>query len=70
MTEVEDGEKIGRLYDIDVIGVDKLPVSRSDFGMPERKCLICGSPAHVCSRSRKHTTEELLLEIERVLSDE
>ncbi|MBE6671826.1 MAG: citrate lyase holo-[acyl-carrier protein] synthase [Ruminococcaceae bacterium] len=70
MTEVEDRERIGRLYDIDVINVDKIPVSRSDFGMPERKCLICGSPAHACSRSRKHTTEELLCEIERVLSDE
>ena len=70
MVEVEAGDKIGRLYDIDVIGIDKHPVSRSDYKMPERKCLICGDPAHVCSRSRKHTVDELLCEIERVLSDE
>ncbi len=70
MTEIEDDSEIGRLYDIDVIGIDYQPVSRSEFGMPERKCLICGGPAHACSRSRKHSVRELLEKIERVLSDE
>ncbi len=70
MTEIEDGSEIGRLYDIDVIGENYQPVSRSEFGMRDRKCLICGGPAHACSRSRKHSVKELLEKIERVLSDE
>ena len=67
---IEDGGRIGRLYDIDVIGKDGVPVSRTAYGLPERKCLICGSPAHMCSRSRKHSVDELLEEIEKVLKDE
>ena len=70
MTEIEDGSRIGRLFDIDVIDVDLQPISRADIGMNDRKCLICGEPAHACSRSRKHSVAELLNEIERVLKDE
>lgn len=70
MTEIEDGSRIGRLFDIDVIDTDLQPISRADIGMDDRKCLICGKPAHACSRSRKHSVEELLNEIERVLKDE
>ncbi len=70
MTEVEDQCKIGRLFDIDVIGNDYKPVSRTELGMPDRKCLICGGPSHACARSRKHSVDELLTEIERVLSNE
>ncbi len=68
--EIEDGHRIGRLFDIDVISKEKTPVSRADFGLGERKCLLCDRPAHACSRSHTHSTEELLKEIERVLSDE
>lgn len=70
MVDVEQNCKIGRLFDIDVIGKDYVPVSRSALNLPERKCLICDNDSHVCARSRKHTKEELLAEIERVLSDE
>lgn len=66
---IEDESAIGRLFDIDVIGEDYMPISRSKYGMPERKCLICGGPAHSCARSRKHSVDELLKEIERVLAD-
>ncbi|MBR5314388.1 MAG: citrate lyase holo-[Clostridia bacterium] len=70
MIEAEEKSRIGRLFDIDVIGEKYLPVSRGECGFPERKCLICGGAAHACARSRKHSVDELLKEIERVLSDE
>ena len=69
VVKIEDESAIGRLFDIDVIGRDYMPISRSKYGMPERKCLICGGPAHSCARSRKHSVDELLKEIERVLAD-
>ena len=70
MVELEQNCKIGRLFDIDVIDENYTPVSRTALNLPERKCLICENAAHVCARSRKHTKEELLAEIERVLSNE
>lgn len=68
--EIEDNNRHGRLFDIDVIGLDGKPVSRSMFGLGERRCLICGDSAHACSRSKKHSVEELLKEIERQLKYE
>ena len=68
--DIEDGSRVGRLFDLDVISKDKTPISRSELGLGERLCLICDRPAHACSRSHLHSTEELLKEIERVLSDE
>lgn len=65
--ELEDSHRLGRLFDIDVIGKDKRPISRSEYGYCERKCLICGEMAHACVRSRKHSVGELLQEIERLL---
>ena len=70
MVSVEENCKIGRLFDIDVIDENYTPMSRTALDLPERKCLICGQNAHVCASSRKHTTDELLAEIERVLSNE
>lgn len=70
MTEVEDSSKIGRLFDIDVIDTDNIPVSRSSIGLHERKCLVCSNDAHICARSKTHTVDDILHEIERILADE
>jgi holo-ACP synthase/triphosphoribosyl-dephospho-CoA synthase len=60
MTELEEGSSLGRLFDIDVLSPDGSKCSRTQLGAPQRSCLICGGPAFVCSRSRKHSLEELL----------
>lgn len=65
--EIEERDPVGRLCDLDVIRPDGLKVSREDIGFPGRKCLLCGEPAHACSRSRRHSVEELTEEIERIL---
>ena len=67
---IEDGHRFGRLFDIDVINTDWLPVSRSELGLCERGCLVCGGPAHACARSRAHPVDELLSVIERMMKDE
>lgn len=69
MTRLEDGSAIGRLYDIDVIKLDGSKVSREELGLFGRACLICGQPAHACSRSRKHSVEELIAHIQKMISE-
>ena len=48
--ELEEARPVGRLYDLDVIGVDGQKLSRA---VP-RTCLVCGGPASPCARSRAH----------------
>lgn len=67
MTGLEDADRLGRLFDIDVLRTDGTKVSREELGHAPRTCLLCGEPAHVCSRSRRHTIEELTAEITGIL---
>lgn len=67
--QVEEADGLGRLLDIDVI-TENGGVSRSDLGLPGRKCLLCGEDAKVCARSQRHPMEELLAEIDRTLKGE
>ena len=56
---LEDGKALGRLLDIDVIGPDGGKISRTDIGLPARRCLLCDKPAPVCARSRAHSVDAL-----------
>lgn len=56
---LEDGCAMGRLLDIDVIARDGKKISRTEIGLPCRKCLLCGQDAPVCARSRAHTVAQL-----------
>ena len=54
-----------RLFDFDVIGTDGVKLSRPEA----RRCIVCGGPVTVCSRSRAHgldvikeVTNELVIE--------
>ena len=54
-----------RLFDFDVIGVDGLKLSRPEA----RRCIVCGGPVTLCSRSRAHglnvikeVTNELIID--------
>ena len=69
MAAIEDGGRLGRLYDIDVIRLDGQKVSREEFGLAPRTCLLCGQPAHACSRSRRHSVAELVEEIQTILRE-
>ena len=69
MTGLEDATSIGRLYDIDIIKQDGSKVSREETGRESRACLLCGLPAHECSRSRRHSVEELIAHIKNLLRD-
>lgn len=64
----EQNHPLGRISDIDI--KDKKGVwSRKDLGLGERKCLVCSSPARACILSRKHSLEEILFNINQVISN-
>ena len=67
LVPLEDASKLGRLYDIDIIGRDGKKISRSDIGKPGRTCLLCERPARECSRSRTHSVSELTARSRRFL---
>lgn len=69
-SSLEEETAGGRLYDIDIIRTDKSKVSREDIGLPGRRCLLCGEPAHACSRSRKHTVEDLVSHIQQLMAED
>ena len=69
LSYLEDQLSIGRLFDIDILKPDGEKVSRSELGLSQRKCLICGQPAFVCSRARSHSLTELLTHICSLMQD-
>ena len=57
--ELEAVDPIGRLFDMDVLDTDGTKLSRSQLGLPGRKCLLCDREAAVCASRRAHPLEEL-----------
>ena len=46
------------------------PLSRTEVGLPERRCLLCDRPARECMRARTHTLAELQARIDALLREE
>lgn len=65
---LEQKHALGRLWDIDVIAGSGAALSRRDFQMEPRRCLLCGNNAKACARSRAHTTEEVFLYVYEYLN--
>lgn len=59
MVAVEKRTSLGRLFDIDVLDSCGNKLSRTELGEEERRCLVCGKPAFLCSRARAHSLEEI-----------
>lgn len=60
---IEENEKVGRIFDMDVIDKDFIKISRKTF----RKCFICDKQAQDCGRSRRHSIQELQNKVEEIL---
>lgn len=58
-SNIEDTHPLGRLFDIDVILPDGVPMSRHQVGCSPRRCLLCDNDARFCMRNRTHSSEEL-----------
>lgn len=56
---IEETHPLGRLFDLDIITTNGIPISRTDLGLPARSCLLCGEEARICMRAHRHSPEEL-----------
>ena len=62
---LEEREAVGRLYDLDVLSPEGEKLSRPQ----SRRCLICGGPVTVCSRSRAHGLAAIRARTRDILAD-
>lgn len=62
----EQSHLLGRIADIDIQDKNKV-WSRRDFGLKERKCLICDNSARTCILSGEHSLKEILLSIDEFI---
>lgn len=63
---IEDTHELGRIFDIDVLDTNHNQIGRNDLGAKPRKCLICSENAKVCSRSGRHSIDQLLEKIDEL----
>lgn len=67
--KIEDLHALGRLFDIDVIDIHGNPISRRDFGIEPRKCIICDNSAIECYINKKHKLEELKAKVDEIIEE-
>ncbi|MBR5117414.1 MAG: citrate lyase holo-[Muribaculaceae bacterium] len=65
--DIEDNHPLGRLFDIDVLDCDGIPVKRETAGFQPRRCLMCDNEARYCMRNRTHTPQELNAKIQQMI---
>ena len=53
--EIEESHPLGRLFDMDVIGLDGVKLERK----AQRGCIVCGAPGRGCAASRAHSVGQL-----------
>lgn len=66
--DLEENHYLGRLFDMDVITNEMVLCSREEVGANARRCFLCKDEARVCGRSRKHSVEDLLEEIDKIMN--
>lgn len=66
---IEETSPIGRLFDIDVLDLEGKAISRNTLDKEPRKCIVCGENAKHCSRSRKHSIEEVIDKFYKIYED-
>lgn len=69
LIELEHSHPLGRLWDFDIFTAEGELLSRRDFALPARRCLLCERPAAECARGKTHPLADLLLRMEALLRD-
>lgn len=64
--DIEDRNRLGRVFDIDVFDKKNIQVSRKDLEDMPRKCLLCNKNVLTCMREKNHNYDELIDEIENI----
>lgn len=69
MVSIEDTHPLGRLFDIDVFDNQGVSLSRDSYGLPRRRCFVCGNEAKICARSRAHPLPALIDKMSEMIDD-
>ena len=69
MIALEHEQLLGRLWDIDVLNPLGKILSRRDFSLASRTCLLCNREAALCARERAHPIPDLITRMEALLHD-
>lgn len=64
---IEDEHPLGRLWDLDVIRPDSVPMSRTEIGQSPRRCILCEDQHAInCIRARRHAIPDLYHRVEEI----
>lgn len=63
---VEDGSRLGRLFDMDVLTPEGRKLDRQGG---ERSCIVCGAVGRGCASRRVHSVEELQNATKRIITE-
>lgn len=66
---LEDEDRLGRLFDMDVLTADGTRLDREALGYAPRTCIICGKEGKGCASRRLHTVAELQSETRKIARD-
>lgn len=66
---IEEEHPLGRLFDLDVITPEGIPLPRSAINRSPRQCLLCQQEARFCMRNHTHTREELQQRIDEMVTE-
>lgn len=58
-TAIEDEDRLGRLFDMDVLDENLNKLDREEVGGKSRDCIVCGAPGRGCASRRIHSVAEL-----------
>jgi holo-ACP synthase len=64
---IENSHPLGRIFDIDVYGVEGVSIGREELGMESRKCIICNENARVCMRTACHSFQEVVDKVNELI---
>ncbi len=67
--QLEQQHPLGRLWDLDILTLEGTVLSRHDFSLAQRRCLLCSLSAVECGRARTHTLADLLAQMKELLDD-
>ncbi len=61
----EDETPLGRLFDMDVIDIDRRKLQRDNL----RGCIVCGASGRACARGRLHPVEKITAVCEKIMRE-
>ncbi|NBG87172.1 citrate lyase holo-[acyl-carrier protein] synthase [Isachenkonia alkalipeptolytica] len=65
--EIEENHFFGRIFDLDVLNEAGTILSRRDFSMEGRQCVVCEKPALSCYRGQSHELWEVKEKVEEII---